>query len=491
MSIQKKNKHFALTKGGVIRYHRVMAAPRFYQIEAKSAMSRGMQAEPFLCCLYRVMAPYRGCGHGCVYCDGRAEKYYVEGIFDRDIGVRFNLPELMARDTGRLAGDDGAGITTGSAGCRTGAKNGMAREFGAVCIGSGVTDVYQPYDGRFALTRKTLEALVPLGLPIVILTKNARIVRDFDLLKQFPRALVILTVTTVDPGIASILEPGASPPAKRLETVRLAREEGFHAGVMAMPLCPGITDSPEAARALFRACREAGAEFVYPGGLTLRPGCQKGLFFETLIRHFPDRLPLYNEAYAENRQSGAPKHAYRTGLEREIGRILDEEKVPSMIPHSVYRNLLSVTDAIFVLLCHMQTLYAAKGVDTRSLKAAAERYGIWISENRKVLRRGNRKHKNGTGSPIPGELCFDGAPHSPDSPRPARPGVETGNQSSCGQARFTPQGQFPITDGLDALLRSQPFAALCGNDRLGAMIDRIIHEGAIFDYPKLGLKKSG
>ncbi len=422
-----------------------MAAPRFYPLEAKTALSRGTLAEPFLCCLYRAMAPYRGCGHGCAYCDGRAEKYFVEGVFDRDIGVRFNLGGLMRKEAlGRTA----------------------RGEYGAVCIGSGVTDVYQPYDGRFALTRECLEALAPLGIPVVILTKNARIERDFDLLARFPSALVILTVTTLDPRLASVLESGASPPARRLETVRRAREAGFHAGVMAMPLCPGITDSTEAARGLFRACHDAGAEFVYPGGLTLRPGCQKERFFETLTAHFPEKVPLYERAYAENRQSGMPDRSYRTGLERTIGRILDEEGIPSMIPHSVYRDLLSPPDSIFVLLCHMQSLYAARGVDTRPLKAATERYGAWLAETRKAVRR-KKTPRNAPAASAKETAAGDLFPNDRESDNPAEP--------------------FPITAELSARLRERPFAERCGNARLGSLVDTLLNDGAVFDYPTLSL----
>ena len=108
-------------------------------IEAKTGVSRALFAEPFLVSFYRALAPYRGCGHACRYCDGRAERYYVEGDFERDIAVRTNLPELVAAD-----------VESGK----------MAKEWGAVCIGSGVTDVYQPLEEKLGLTRRTLEALL-------------------------------------------------------------------------------------------------------------------------------------------------------------------------------------------------------------------------------------------------------------------------------------------------------------------------------------------
>jgi hypothetical protein len=88
-------------------------------VEAKTGVSRSLLAEPFLVSLCRALAPYRGCSHGCRYCDGRAEKYYVEGDFERDVAARTNLPERVAAD-----------VTAGK----------MAKEWGAVCIGSGVND---------------------------------------------------------------------------------------------------------------------------------------------------------------------------------------------------------------------------------------------------------------------------------------------------------------------------------------------------------------
>ena len=180
-----------------------MSTAQFVPIEAKSGITRAPLPDPFFACLYRCLAPYRGCAHACRYCDGRAEKYYVEGDFERDIAARTNLSELVAKN-----------VEAGLA----------AREFGAIGLGSGVTDVYQPIERELGLTRRVLEALVPTALPIVILTKSDLILRDFDILARFPRALVMVTVTTTDPEKARILEPGASPPDQRLEVIRRARK---------------------------------------------------------------------------------------------------------------------------------------------------------------------------------------------------------------------------------------------------------------------------
>ncbi len=224
---------------------------------AKTGLARAALPDTFLVSLYRATAPYRGCGHGCRYCDGRAEKYYVDGDFERDIIVRENVAEAVARDVA-----DGVAL----------------RESGAVALGSGVTDVYQPIEKELGLTRKTIEALVPTGLPIGVLTKSDLVLRDFDLFAKFPAAFVAVTITTMDERLAALLEPGAPPPEARIEVIRRARAAGFHAGIMAMPMCPGIDDDEESFARVAEAAKEAGAEFVYPGGVTLRPGRQKDFF---------------------------------------------------------------------------------------------------------------------------------------------------------------------------------------------------------------------
>ncbi len=391
-------------------------------IEAKTGLTKGMFPEPFLISLYRAQAPYRGCAHGCRYCDGRAEKYYVDGDFETDICVRGNLPELVASD-----------VALGTA----------AREYGAVCIGSGVTDVYQPVERELCLTRRTIEALIPARLPIIILTKNDLILRDFDLLAQFPKALVIFTVTAIDPAVARILEPRASPPEARLAAVRKAKEAGFFSGILAMPLCPGISDTEANTEDLFAS---GVADFIYPGGLTLRPGRQKDLFLSLVEENFPELAPLYADVYRENRQSGMPLASYTAPKGKKWNSRLKVLRIPQMIPHRVYRELLSPPDSLFVLLSHMQSLYANKSVDTRPLKEATGRYGSWLKENRSALRRKR----------IP-LLASD---------------------------------PFPITrvltEKLDALCRREGgFESVCGNARLSALVSSLIKDGTVFDYPTL------
>lgn len=402
----------------------------FTSIEAKTCLSRAPLPDAFLVSLYRALAPYRGCAHGCAYCDGRAEKYYVEGDFARDIAVRGNLAELAARDAG-------AGFA--------------AREYGAICIGSGVTDVYQPLERELGLTRRVLEALAETQVPIVILTKSDLILRDFDVLARFPHALVIVTVTTVNGTDAARLEPGASPPAARFAVVREAKARGFSSGVMAMPLCPGISDSDESFSAVLAAAKDAGADFVYPGGLTLRPGCQKELFLSLVDEHYPALRADYDTLYGENRQSGMPRTERAASFHARLDRLGRQFGLAQRVPFSVYRRLLAAPDALFVLFCHMEHLYSLRGVDTRPLKAATDRYASWLSAERTALRR--KRIPVVSSEPFP-------------------------------LTRILEERLAELTAGGSG---ERSLAAILENDRLASLASAVLRDGADFDYRLLAV----
>ena len=312
-------------------------------------------------------APYRGCGHGCRYCDGRAEKYYVEGDFEREIEIRKALPGLLAEELRGL------------------------RDRGAVSLGSGVTDSYQPAEATEGLTASCARLLAEAALPAVVLTKSNLILRDLDVWKEVAAksaCLVMITITTLNETLRSCFEPGAPSSRDRLEAVRVLSASGIAVGVLAMPLLPVLGDGEEEAASLFAAAKTAGARFVTPGGLTLRPGRQKDLFLETLAGFEPGLLPRYRELYAEERQSGAPLSSYTAGRHEAWKRRLDEFRLPLLVPHEIHRRLLSAPDSARVLLRHMQELYAARGTRTGSLKAAADRYDAWLASERTTFRRG-------------------------------------------------------------------------------------------------------
>ncbi|HEY9593634.1 MAG TPA: radical SAM protein [Spirochaetia bacterium] len=325
--------------------------------EVRSALKRSSLVDPFLCARYSL-SPYMACGHGCAYCDGRAERYWVEGVFDRDIVVRRNLPDLLRRELPRL------------------------RERAPIAVGSGIADAYQPLESRERIMAECAAILADAALPVTILTKSTLITRDIDAwarVNERAGFMLDMSIATLDETVRRRFEPGAPPIAERLETLRAFSRRGIAVGVMAMPLLPFIGDGEPEIRELVTACRDAGAAFVMPGGLTLRPGRQKDFFLARLAESCPELLLEYRRIYGEERASGACTRDYRSALEERCARVCREIGVPFLLPHALYRRWLPLYDEVHLLLQHMAELYGARGVSTAPLTAAARGYATWLN----------------------------------------------------------------------------------------------------------------
>ncbi len=213
--------------------------------------------------------PYRGCEHGCIYCYSRPTHEYLgfsAGLdFETRIMVKEDAPELLAREL------DAPGWTPRFIGL------------------SGATDPYQPVEAKLGITRRCLEVLVAYRNPVGVLTKNALVRRDLDLLEELARvgaAGVYLSITTLDPEIARVMEPRTSHPRDRLAAIREISQRGIPCGVLVAPVVPGLTDSE--APSILEAAAEAGAGAA--GYIPLRlPGAVAPLFESWLAEHFPDR----------------------------------------------------------------------------------------------------------------------------------------------------------------------------------------------------------
>jgi DNA repair photolyase len=213
--------------------------------------------------------PYRGCEHGCIYCFARPTHEYLgfsAGLdFESKIMVKPNAPELLR------------------------AELASAKWEPKVLQLSGVTDCYQPIERRLKLTRGCLDVLAEFGNPVSVLTKNRLVTRDIDILGVLAArqaAVVLLSITTLDPSLAMKMEPRASSPASRLEAVRSLAEAGIPVGVMAAPMIPGLND--QEMPAILAAAARAGATFAGYTSLRL-PFAVKDLFQAWLESHFPDR----------------------------------------------------------------------------------------------------------------------------------------------------------------------------------------------------------
>jgi DNA repair photolyase len=333
--------------------------------EVKHALKRSNLSGSFVIGKYGL-SPYMACEHGCAYCDGRAERYYVEGEFDTDIVVRTNLPELLAAELPKL------------------------REKGLITIGSGITDSYQPMEARTGLMARCSEVIARHSMPASVMTKSSLIVRDlatWSRVNERSRFMLLVSLVHSDDETRRAYEPGASSVADRLETIRRFREAGCATGVLAMPLLPGITDSPDSVSRLYDLVIDAGVDFIMPGQLTLRPGRQKEFFIARLSRHHPELLPLYDDLYRENRTSGSPVNSYCMELQKRCIALNVAKGVPFLAPHSLYRSLLHCYDEINVLMQHMVELYSARDVDTRPLRAAQKRYITWLTTRKAEYNR--------------------------------------------------------------------------------------------------------
>jgi DNA repair photolyase len=221
----------------------------FREVPCKSALNR-VRGMPFEWSLN----PYKGCAHACRYCFARA--YHVRmdrdvgSGFDREIEVKINFPETLRAEL------------------RRGVR-------GAVALGTA-TDPYQPCEGKYRLTRRSLEALADLPLPLSIVTKSSMIVRDADLLATITRKLegdlrVYFSVPTLDEDVWRRAEPSTPHPRQRLRALERLRAAGIDAGVLCAPVLPGLTDGEESLDVVARAASEHGATFFGWRPLKLDP----------------------------------------------------------------------------------------------------------------------------------------------------------------------------------------------------------------------------
>jgi DNA repair photolyase len=328
---------------------------RYHEVAAKSLLRRSVIVDPYFLGRFGSNL-YRGCEHGCLYCDGRAERYYVSGTFDRDIEVKGNALELAGRELG------------------------LMREPGFLFIGGGVCDAYQPAEERYALARGLLRLCQERRVPVHVLTKSALAERDFDVLAEInrdTRAILSFSIALGDERQRSIFEPGAAPLDERWRLLRRAHEAGLGTAVMAMPLLPGLSDQPDQIESLLTRAAEVGVDFVCAGGLTLRPGRQKDGFFAVLAREFPELVPGYQKLYREDRASGAPDPRYSDRLYQRCHELQGQHKLPGRMPQRLFHGLVPIYTELSVLLEHRAYERKEAGGMNGRLARAGQAVGAW------------------------------------------------------------------------------------------------------------------
>lgn len=230
---------------------------------------------------------YRGCQHGCVYCDARSRCYQMNHIFE-DIEVKENAMELLEA-----------------------ALKGKRRP---CMLGTGaMSDPYMPIERDLHMTRRMLELADKYGFGATVLTKSDLILRDLDVLQRInsrTKAVVQISLTIMDDGLSKILEPNACPTSRRIEVLRELQKAGIPAVVWLCPVLPFLTDTEENITGILEACRETGVKGIiqFGMGLTLRDG-NREYFYAALDRHFPGLKEKYIRTYGNAYELPSPRDA--------------------------------------------------------------------------------------------------------------------------------------------------------------------------------------
>ena len=223
--------------------------------------------------------PYMGCEHRCTFCYVRAFEKRAERPSDdrygRTIRVKVNIAQVLRAELGRR------------------------RWAGETVVIGAATDPYQPAEGTFRLTRACLETLADRANPAGIITRGPMIVRDIDVLTQLARRAelgVTISVPTLDEAVWRRTEPGTPHPRRRLEALSRLVAAGIRVNVAMAPILPGLSDRPDQLELVVAAARAAGACGIWANLLYLRPGTREH-FLESLAKHWPELLPLYEHEY--------------------------------------------------------------------------------------------------------------------------------------------------------------------------------------------------
>lgn len=229
---------------------------------------------------------YRGCTHGCIYCDSRSICYGFTHDFE-DIEVKQNAPELLEK-----------ALKSKRKQCMIGT--------GAMC------DPYMHCEDKLRLTRKCLEIIDRHGFGVTIQTKSTRILHDLDLIKSInaqSKAVVQITMTTYNEKLCRILEPNVSTTKERYEALKIFRENGIPTVVWLSPILPFINDTKENIEGILNYCVRAGVKGIicFGMGVTLREG-DREYFYNALDRHFPGMKERYIRKYGKSYELTSPNN---------------------------------------------------------------------------------------------------------------------------------------------------------------------------------------
>jgi len=227
---------------------------------------------------------YRGCSHGCIYCDSRSTCYQFTHPFE-DIEVKQNAPELLERA--------------------------LKSKRKKCMIGTGaMSDPYMHCEEELRLTRRCLEIIRKYEFGVAIQTKSDRILQDIDLLDEInknAKCVVQMTLTTYDDKLCSIIEPNVCNTRRRIEVLEEMRKRGIPTVVWLSPILPFINDTEDNIRSILDECARVGVKGIicFDMGLTLREG-DREYYYAALDRHFPGMKQRYIERYKNDYELPSP-----------------------------------------------------------------------------------------------------------------------------------------------------------------------------------------
>lgn len=227
---------------------------------------------------------YRGCLHGCIYCDSRSLCYQMKHKFE-DIEVKANAVELL--------------------------ENALRRKRNKCMIGTGaMSDPYMPIEEKLSNMRKCLEVIERYGFGVTMITKSTKVLRDLDLLKKInekSKCVVQMTLTTYDEDLCRIVEPNVETTYERFRALKILRDNGIPTVVWLCPILPFINDTEENIRGILDYCVRAKVKGIinFDMGVTLRDG-NREYFYKKLDEHFPGLKEKYIRMYGNSYQLSSP-----------------------------------------------------------------------------------------------------------------------------------------------------------------------------------------
>lgn len=241
---------------------------------------------------------YRGCSHGCIYCDARSTCYQMQHAFE-DIEVKINAPQLLEKS--------------------------LKAKRKKCMIGTGaMSDPYMHLEKELQLTRRCLELIDEYGFGLAIQTKSDLILRDLDLLKSINRktkCVVQMTLTTYDDELCKIVEPNVCVTSRRAEVLNIMKEEGIPTVCWMTPMLPFINDTEENILGILEYAKKANCYGVlfFDIGMTLRDG-DRQYYYKKLDEHFPGLKERYRKTYGDAYEVPSLNRKYLNGLVRKFCR---------------------------------------------------------------------------------------------------------------------------------------------------------------------------